>query len=250
MRLSKKFGALAMVLAIGACGDDSGGGTSLTEAEKTALTEALIGTGELGGFGAFAGYAVELTGSTGKLNAGASAAVAKAMDRAMSLSSSGIAAASYDGVGFAMDYSYDFSGESYSGWFIGVVGWNGLDGSAGTVDELVVVGGGSDEGSLPTTTSGIIGEDAEVFAMYWDGTDAFIGISGSAAITSSSFTGGTTDCSGSDQGVTLDCEVQVGTLGGDFDFEADNFSGGTYTQTPVVFSGLPAVRIVIAISGG
>lgn len=244
MRLSKKWGVVAVVLAIGAggCGDDGGPGGALTDGEKQALVAAL--TDADASFGGFAAFAVDAIGEVGKLNAAASQAVSRALDRAMKLSVSGIAATEYDGVGFAIDYSITSGGETTQLWFIGVVGWNGLTGT--TVSELVVVGGFGFDEALPSAASGLI-ENGEVFATYLNSGSYFFGLTGEGNITGSSFGGSSTDCgSGTDQGVTYECSYQTGQMNGDFDFEAEAEVGtDTYIQDPVVFTGLPSVRMTV-----
>jgi hypothetical protein len=248
MRLSQKWGVAAVVLAIGggACGDDGGpGGGDLSSEEKSALAAALLQADTVTGLGAFASSIVQVVGDVGKLNAGAQAAISRAINEAVRLSASGIAAADYDGVGFAIEYDYDIQGQSFTGFFVGVVGWNGIDASAQTVDELVMVGGFG-EGALPSTASGTI-EDGDVFSIYWNGTTGFYGIIGTASATSN-FSGSSTDCGQTVEGYTFECSYTTGSMAGDFEFEALDDSEASYTQPPIAFSGLPALRMSIVVS--
>jgi hypothetical protein len=242
MRLSKQWGVAAVVLAIGAgaCGDSATG--ALSDGEKQALTTALTTADPT--FGGFAAFAVDAIGETGKLSAAASAAVARTIDQAVRLSLNGIAATEYDGVGFAIDYTVTSGGETTQFWFLGVVGWNGLTES--TVTEMVVVGGFGFDEALPASATGII-EDGEVFATYLNAGALYFAISGTGSITGSSFGGSSTDCgSGTDQGVTVECSYQTGSMNGDFDFEAEDEAGtGTYSQASTEFASLPAVRLVL-----
>ena len=243
-----KFGAVAVVLAMGvACGDDDGGPGDLSNAEKTALAEALESTE----FGTLASFVVQAVGQVGTLNAAAAtSAVNAALAQAISLSATGSVAASYEGaVGIALQFTYDFQGAVSTGWFYGVFGWNDINTSTSSVGEWLLVGGFGEEGTLPSSASGTI-EDGDVFAYYALNNAQYFGTSGDAAVSSSSFSG-STDCSVSQQGFTYDCSYGTGTMNGSFDFEAEQVSGtgtGTYTQTPITFSGLPAIRMIISYS--
>jgi len=242
-----KFGAvtLAMAVAVG-CGDDSGpGGSDLSQQEKTALANALANTE----FGGLASYVVQVVGSVGTLDANsATSAVNAALTNALSLSATGGLAAAYEGgVGIAIQFDYDFQGEVFTGWFYGVFGWNDINTSAGTVGEWVLVGGFGEEGTLPTSASGTI-EDFDVFADYSSNNVLYYGTSGEASVSSSSFSGNT-DCSASEQGITIDCSYSVGTMNGNFEFVATQVSGsGTYTQTPIQFTNLPALRMTLSVT--
>ncbi len=241
-----KFGAMTLALVVAAgCGDDNGPTSSLNQQEKTALANALASTE----FGGLAAYVVQVVGEVGTLDAAtATSAVNAALTNAMSLSSTGGLAASYEGaVGIAIQFDYDFQGEILQGWFYGVFGWNGINASAGTVDEWVLVGGFGEDANLPSSASGTI-ENLEVFADYSNNNVYYYGTSGTATVSSSSFSGNT-DCSASEQGITIDCSYSVGRMNGSFEFDAETLSGtSTYTQTPVNFSNLPALRMTLSIT--
>ncbi|MDH3496616.1 MAG: hypothetical protein OER21_07630 [Gemmatimonadota bacterium] len=250
MRRAWQWGAVpvALALAVGSCGDSSGPGGNLSQAEKTALTQALVNTGGLGGFGAFAAFAIETIGEIGRLTPGTQAALVRAIDDAVSLSVAGIAATEYDAVGFAIDYNYSIQGETFQGWFLGVVGWNGINTSSNTVNEMVVVGGSDYEGttSLPTSATGTI-ESGDVFAIYWNGSTDYFGVSGTATVSSANFTGSSTNCGGSSGGFTVVCSYQGGRMNGSFGFTAGAESGD-YTQPSVRFASLPAVKLTINVT--
>jgi hypothetical protein len=241
-----KFGAVAAMLAMGvACGDDDGGPGDLTNAEKTALAEALASTE----FGGLAAYVVQVVGEIGTLDAaGATSAVNAALTKAMSLSSTGSLAASYEGaVGIAVEFEEEFEGEVFTGWFYGVFGWNDINTSTSSVGEWVLVGGFGEGGTLPSSASGTI-EDGDVFAEYALNDVFYFGTAGEASVSAGSFSGNT-DCSVSEQGITVDCSYSTGTMNGSFDFAAERVTGtGTYTQTPITFSGLPALRMTLSIT--
>jgi hypothetical protein len=249
MRLAKKWGglAVALVITVGGCGDDGGpSGGALSSQEKQVLANALAQADDVTGLGGFAGSIVTLVEEVGKLDAAAGAAFRRAVNDAVRLSATRLAAASYDGVGFAIEYDYNIEGQVFQGFFIGVVGWSGINVSANTVDELVMVGGFGEGSTLPSSASGTI-EDGDVFAIYWDGSTGFYGTSGSASA-SPNFSGSSTDCSSSSQGYTFDCSYTTGSMSGDFDFVADDDTGGSYEQTPISFSSLPSLRMSISIS--
>lgn len=241
-----KFGIVALAVTVAAgCGDDGSPEPSpLSQSEKTALANALASTE----FGGLASYVVQIVGSVGTLDAAtATAAVNSALADAISFSSTGAMAADYEGaVGIAFEFDYNIEGEVFSGWFYGVFGWNGINTSAATVDEWVLVGGFGDTGALPSSTSGDIGT-ADVFADYSMSNVTYYGTSGSASA-SGNFSG-STDCSQTSQGVTVDCSYSTGTMNGNFSFVAEALTGGgSYTQTPITFANLPAVKMTLAIT--
>jgi hypothetical protein len=235
---------LALVVAAG-CGDDNGpAGGDLSQSEKTALVEALASTD----FGTLAAFVVDAVGQIGTLDAaGATSAVNAALTKAMSLSSTGSVAASYEGaVGIAVEFEEEFNGEVFTGWFYGVFGWNDINTATSSVGEWVLVGGFGEGTALPSSASGTI-ESGDVFVDYALNDVFYIGTSGEAAV-SGNFSGNT-DCSVSQSGITVDCSFSTGTMNGSFDFEAQQVSGtGTYTQTPITFSGLPAIRMTLIIT--
>ena len=241
-----KFGAMTLALVAAAgCGDDNGSTGPLSQSEKTALANALANTE----FGGLAAYVVQVVGDIGTLDAAtATSAVNAALTKAMSLSSTGALAAAYEGgVGIAIQYTETIQGQTFQGWFYGVFGWNGINTSAGTVDEWVLVGGFGEDGNPPSSASGTI-EDFEVFADYTNSDVYYYGTSGTASVSSSSFSGNT-DCSASQQGITLDCSYSVGRMNGSFEFEAATINGSnTYTQTPINFTNLPALRMTISLT--
>ena len=243
-----KFGAAVLAVStIVGCGSDSGGTTSLSQSEKTALTQALANTD----FGGLATYVVQVVGKVGTLDAAAvNASISRALDHALSLSVTGAQSASYEGaVGIAMEATY----QGQSVWFYGIIGWNGINTSNNTVDEILLVGGAGDGTTLPASASGTIGQ-GDIFAFYekLNGStyDYFDGTSGNASVSASSFSG-STDCSASSSGITIDCSYSTGTMNGSFNFVAENIeSADTYTQPGVTFSGLPAVKLTLTITGG
>lgn len=242
--------AMGLLFVTSSCGDGGGGGTTaITAQEKAALTQALVSSGQLGEFGAIAAFAFAGVDEVGSMQAGTSAAVSAAVRSAIQASLTGIAATAYEGaVGFAI--GYDIEGET--GWFTGVLGWNGLT-TTGVSNLVLVAGGDTDTGTPPNTASGNIGgeEESSVLAFYVEGTTNFFGTSGTASITGSSFGSGGTDCSQTSQGFTVTCSFTQGTMNGNFEFEAQAVTGGTtYTQAPINFTGVPAVRVLITLNSG
>lgn len=241
-----KFAAVALVVSMAAaCGDDNGGTTQdLTTAEKQALVNALSTTE----FGSLAAFVVDVVGEVGTLDAATvNSALTQAFEQALSLSSVGSQAADYEGgVGIAVQFDYDVQGEVFSGWFYGVFGWNDINTTNNTVGEWVMVGGSGEAGSLPASASGTI-EDGDVFAWYSLSNTPYYGTEGTASVTGSSFSGGT-DCSASQQGITIDCSYSAGRMSGDFSFVAMSLGEDTYTQSPISFSNLPAVRMILSVT--
>ena len=237
----------ATVLAVGmlaGCSSDNGGTQDLTQADKTALTNALASTD----FGPLAAYVVQVVGKVGTLDAGTvNSALHSAIDHALSLSVAGTQASAYEGaVGIAIQFDLNAQGLAETGWFYGVFGWNGINTSTNTVDEWVIVGGSGTEGTLPSSASGTV-ESGDVFAEYASGTTYYFGTSGTATVSASSFSG-STDCSASQSGITVDCSYATGTMNGNFAFTALSATEATYTQSNVTFTSLPAVRMTISVT--
>ena len=238
-----KFGAVAVAVAAAVgCGDDGSPSGGLPAAEKQELITALAASD----FGGFAAFVVGTVGEVGTLDAAVvNSAVSTAFDRALSMSRTSIQGADYEGaVGIAVEFDYNVQGVSESGWLYGVIGWNGINTTAHTIDELVAIYGVGEGGSLPTSASGTV-EDGDVFAWYATPSQDYFGLTGEASVSSSTFSG-STDCSQNTAGV--ECSYGTGTMNGSFEFAAETLSGGAYTQSKVDFSGLPAVRVIISIT--
>jgi hypothetical protein len=245
-RLSGKRWALvvAAVAAVGCGGDDGGGGGGLSVQEKQALATALATSGALSGSpaAAFAPFALAVINEIGSMGPPQIAATLSAqVQAAVAAARSG----SYEGA-FGIDavFSLDIQGQQNSGYLRGVVGWNGLNASAQTVDELVtamLVGIGTTP--APDGTYPIGGGTA--FATYWDGVNAYFADAGDVEV-NASFGGSSTDCSQSSPPYTITCSYRVGTMTGDFLFSASG-EGGDYSQPAVAYS-LPAVRITLTIT--
>ncbi|UCG88736.1 MAG: hypothetical protein JSW71_09440 [Gemmatimonadota bacterium] len=245
MRLSTKLGAwtIAAVLAVAACGDDEGAtgvnGSTFTAAEKSALMAAITNTGAFEGTpaAAYASFALMGLDEVGTISAGRSAAIDQAIESGISLAVSGMLASRYDAVGVQL--TYDIQGQT--GWFIGVVGWTGLNTTTNTVDELIAVYSYGDGTTAPSTVQGSFGGDIILVGAYWNGA-RYYAVEGNASITASGFSG-STDCSIT--GYT--CSYSQGTMSGNFGFTAEAAeTTDTYEQVPVSFTGLPAVSVTIS----
>jgi len=237
-------GALAVAMALG-CSDSTGtNGDTLTTAEKQALTQALSSTE----FGSLAAFVVQAVGQVGTLDAATvNSAIQSALDKAISLSVTGAQSADYEGaVGIALEFDYNVQGDVFAGWFYGVFGWNDINTNTNSVGEWVIVGASGESGSLPSSASGTI-DSGNIFAEYAMNSAYYFGTSGSATI-GGNFGGSSTDCSASQQGITIDCAYTTGSMNGSFNFSALSSTETTYTQTPVTFTGLPAVKMTLSIS--
>jgi hypothetical protein len=234
-----------LVFGLAACSEDADellapDGTGFTAAEKQALTNALLSSGALSATpaGAYAALVVNLLDDVGTISASQSAAIDEAVRNGISLAVAGAAASNYEG-GAGIQVGFDIVG--VQGWVSGVVGWNGLDTDAGTVDQLVTAYAVGDDSDMPPSTwDGTPGGESNVWATYWDG-DPYYATSGNAAVTASSFSG-SNDCTTQ----SFSCNYSTGTMNGGFDFEAMSISETVYTQDPVSYSGLPAVKIMIS----
>jgi hypothetical protein len=243
MRFGTAVFAVGMLVG---CSSDNGGTSSLSQADKTALTNALQNTD----FGPLAAYVIQVVGKVGKLDAGTvNAALHTALDHALSLSVAGTQASAYEGaVGIAIVFDYNVQGLVQQGWFYGVFGWNGINTSTNTVDEWVIVGGSGEGTALPSSASGTV-ENGDVFAEYANGTTVYFGTTGTANVSASSFSG-STDCSASSGGVTVQCSYATGNMNGDFQFTGTSLSDATYNQAKVTFTSLPAVKMTLTVTQG
>jgi len=252
MSLRNKFGILAVaaLFAFTGCSDkiddltDPGGEGNLNTAEKTALINALNTSGVLTGSPAaqFASLAVGILSEVGTLSASRSRAIDEAIESGIRLAVSRAAASSYEGT-VGVQVGWDIQGST--GWFIGVIGWNGLNVQTATVSELVTAYG-YEEGNTnqpPPSAEGTIGEDPYVQGMYWDGSTTYYGTSGHVSVSGSSFSG-STDCSQTG----ISCSYSTGAMNGNFNFAGSDMAegGSTYTQPEVNYSSLPAVRVMIS----
>ena len=248
MNIRKRIGicTVAAMLAVGACSDDAGdltdpnGTGSLTAAEKAALSQALTTTGALAGTPAapYAALVIQTLDEVGTLNASRSAAIDKAIESGLSLALSAALGANYEGA-VGVQVGYDVQG--VTGWFIGVVGWNGLSTQTNSVSELVsAYGFGEGTSTPPSNIQGVIADDDYLGGSFWNGMP-FYAMTGNASITGSGFSGAT-DCGF----IGFSCSYATGTMSGNFDFEAQALeSTDTYSQSTVNFSGLPAVSLTV-----
>lgn len=255
--------AVLLTLTAGACGeealgpddqenDDMAWGTE----EQTALLSALTTSGALAAspVAAFAPMVVGTLSDVGTISASQVAAMSQAVENGIQMALSATLSSTYDGA-FGIQVGYEADG--IEGWFIGVLGWNGLNTETNSVTQLVSVyhfDSGSDQ--PPATHSATIGLDDALqqtppsgaanhhlaFGTYWNGTDTFWGTTGSVDFSASSFSG-SSDCSQ----VSYSCTYSTGSMSGAFDFAATTLIGGmSWTQVPVSFSSLPAVKLMIS----
>jgi len=224
---------------LGACTENNGDSLSLQE--KEALTTAVFNSAALDAGGAAAGFgplAVWFLPNVGSLGPSTAAA------RAVSASLAGVQAATYEG---AVGFQVIFTSSGTSSTFTGVFGWAGLNATANTVDEIVASGAFTSTSSpvgsgSSTTINGTTG-----FGIYWQRSPAASyapGTSGSFVLTSATFSGQNRDCSSLSE--TTSCNYTLGTMTGNFAFTAAARVGtGSYTQSLVNFTSIPAVRLTI-----
>ena len=257
--------ALSTMLALGgaACGDGTtepddldDNNTGLGAEEQAALRSALTTSGALSStpVAGFAAMVVGVLGDVGTISTHETAALSQSIESGIQLAVTSAMSNSYEGA-VGIQVGYDVNG--IQGWFLGVVGWNGLN-STGSITQLVGVyhfDVGSDE--PPTTHSASIGlEDMQqaparvpgdhhlALATYWNGTNSYWGVSGSMEFSGSSFSG-SNNCGQQ----SFSCTYATGTMNGSFDFVAETLMGDiSWTQVPVSFTNLPAVRLSISQS--
>jgi hypothetical protein len=242
-----------------ACGDEAmgpedeemGWGTQ----EQQALITALASSGALAA-SPVAGFAAMVVGAlddVGSISTHETAALSQSIESDIELALSAAMSSTYDG---AVGVQVGFDIDGTLGWFVGVIGWNGLSNGGSAVTDLVGVyhfDTGSDE--PPATHSATIGLDGLQqspplsqtnhhfsTASYWDGTNSYWGTSGSFDISASSFSG-TNDCSQT----SFSCSYSTGNMSGAFEFDAMALNSDmSWTQVPVTFSNLRSVKLMIS----
>lgn len=250
--VTKRLAAIAALAVLAAaCSKDSSGpsGTTLSQQQKnvisTALTNMDAGAGTA--VGALGVAALGFLNQVGSLSAGTAASV----NAAINASVSGLRSTTYEGaVGIQIVIS-DQTTPANSYTFTAVIGWDGLNTSAQTVDEIVLAGVETvGSATPPPNGTYLFTSQSSPFGtgLYFNRTTSslYVASSGNFTLSSTSFSGGGTNCSA--QGVT--CNYVTGSMGGSMQFGASLIPGGTgpatYTQSAVSFASLPAVRITFS----
>jgi hypothetical protein len=247
------FGLLMAGALLAGCDDDdnngpSSNGTELTAEERAALATAFTNTGLIPDDPQFAPlYGLLLGGIQSYGTVTVPAALRAGATSGVRLAK---VTGEYDAT--AVQYLFDISinGEPvFQGVSAGIVAWSGLDVAAETVDDWINIGGSDDSATeFPETLSGTVPE--EVYAAYYlDATETlYEGISGSASITASSFSGSAVDCTIEIPTIgTLSCSYRYGSQEGDFDFvAAPLFTEGENVTFASTSYDLPAVRVSLS----
>lgn len=213
-----------------ACGSDNNGpdgSINLTAQQTAALTTALVSNGALGTTAAaFAPFALSQLHSAGSFGG-------------------------YDAVGVQVNYTISASGVSQSGVLSSVIGWQGLNASAQTVDKIIAASQFSTGGTFPSTVTGSFDQSGTV-GSYYDRSTAsnYLASSGSFNVTGADFGSGTTNCNSSSGGITVTCSYSTGTMTGSFGFSANrtNGTGATTFDQAVTNFDLPAVRVTLTVT--
>lgn len=247
-----------------ACGEETTGPVNMEPedegwgaAEQQSLLNALNGSGVLASTPAagFASILVGTLGGVGGINTHEIGVLDEAVEVGIQMAVNSAVSSSYEGaVGVQIGYDVD----GIEGWFSGIIGWNGMGEGGGAISQMVAVYHfDTDSMEPPATLSMTVGIDGHqqgptaapanhhlATAVYWDGTNNYRGTSGSLDITASTFSG-SSDCSQ----LSYSCTSSSGTMSGTFEFESQQVVGeGTWTQVPVSFSGLTAVKLMISQS--
>jgi hypothetical protein len=247
--------ALASVgMLLAGCGDDDdgngpdGNGTAFTAEEKEALSTAFVSTGLVPDdpqAGQLYGLLLGGVESYGTITI--PAALRGAPASGLRLAS---IAGEYDATGLQYIFDITINGEpAFQALSAGIVAWSGLDVQAETIDDWISIGATDESATeFPDEVSGIIPDDVSA-EYYVAATETlYEGISGSASITHSSFSGTPTDCTVEIPTVgTLTCSYQYGSMEGAFDFVAQPVlvegENATFASTSY---DLPAVRVSIS----
>ncbi len=219
------------VVALVACSSDSNGPTSgsLSAQDAAALSTALVSSGSLGADAAgFAPAALTQLRSVGTIGA-------------------------YDAVAVQVQYTYTIGATSQSGVISSVIGWQGLNTSAQTVDKILAASNYTASGTFPATETATFGSSGAI-GSYYDRTTqtSYLANGGTFTVTGATFGGSSTNCNQSSGGFTATCSYSTGTMTGSFDFTADKVGAtGTgaaaFTQPSTTFD-LPAVRLTISVT--
>lgn len=222
--------ACATAASVAACGSDNNGpngSVDLTAQQTAALSAALVSNGALGSeAAAFAPFALSQLQSAGSFSG-------------------------FDAVGVQVNYTVTSGGSTQSGVMSSIIGWQGLNASAQTVDKIIAASQFSTGGTFPSTVTGSFANSGTI-GSYYDRSTAsnYLASTGTFNITSATFSGGTTSCNSSAGGITVTCSYATGTMDGSFGFSADRTNGtgaATFDQAVTSFS-LPAVRVTISIT--
>ena len=220
----------AITASVAACGSDSNGpnGTvDLTAQQTAALSAALVSNGALSSeAAAFAPFALSQLQSAGSF-------------------------AGYDAVGVQVNYTVSSGGTTQSGVMSSIIGWQGLNASAQTVDRIIAASQFSTGGSFPTTVTGSFANSGTI-GSYYDRSTAsnYLATTGSFNITNATFDASTKSCDSSGGGITVTCSYATGTMTGSFGFTADRANGtgpATFDQAVTSFD-LPAIRVTVSIT--
>lgn len=229
-----RFRAFALTCGIAAsvaaCGSDNNGpsgSVDLTSQQTAALSAALVSNGTLGSeAAAFAPFALSQLQSAGSFSG-------------------------YDAVGVQVNYTVTAGGTTQSGVMSSIIGWQGLNASAQTVDKLIAASQFSTGGTFPSTVTGSFANSGTI-GSYYDRSTAsnYLATTGTFNVTGATFDGSSKSCDSSSGGITVTCSYSTGTMTGSFGFSADRANGSgpaTFDQAVTSFE-LPAVRVTISIT--
>jgi hypothetical protein len=230
MRLKAFAFTCAIAASVAACGSDNNGpsgSVDLTAQQTAALSAALISNGTLGSeAAAFAPFALSQLQSAGSFSG-------------------------YDAVGVQVNYTVTAGGTTQSGVMSSIIGWQGLNASAQTVDRIIAASQLSTGGTFPSTVTGSFASSGTI-GSYYDRSTAsnYLATTGTFNITAATFDGSSKSCDSSSGGITVTCSYSTGTMTGSFGFSADRANGSgpaTFDQAVTSFE-LPAVRVTISIT--
>ena len=240
---------LGAALLVSACDDDDddggngpGTGNTLSPAEVGVLIDALIGSGAIDDPSSAALVFLVLEGEVGTMTIATPTTAVGAPDASFSMVPSG---GSYDALAFQADVSVNGVNEQV---ITGMLAWKGINVNAGTVDEVILWFGESEPPGFPSTLTVTFPFDGGGTYSELATNSLYAFVSGVGEIFGASFGGSTTDCSGTFEGVTVECSAQSGTLEGGWEATANlQFGTAEDQQFTVPFSSfeLPAARLTV-----
>ena len=246
------------VLAAGAGCGDSGTGpapSAISQAEALALTTALAASPSTSSLATFAPLALSLAARVGSvpLSPALSAQVAAAVTAAQGAATTAAVIGDYRAVGLLMNFNLAAPGAPPAVLSVfALLGWNGVNTAAQTVDNILFVGG-SGLTSLAASGSGFTatldGADGGATFLTRSPSAVYEATSGNFTVSSWSATG-SRSCSQPVAGVgNVSCTVSQGQLSGSFAFIGVPPVGtGSVSFPATAFSAVPLVVLNLSLA--
>ena len=219
-------GAAALALAAVGCSSTTSGssGRTLSPTERQALAATLLSSPQIGIYGPVAAQALVYVNEVGDVTI-----------------TTDTSTATYSAVSLWMDINAAHGASTVLTQFFTTLAWQGTN---STITKLtLVIGAGNTapkSDSLFPVFNGSTGGTGLFGSAPFGANDVYVSNSGTASVTSLSFSGSTDFTQG-----TMTGTYSVGTLGGNFTFQGVNASLQAKRQTADYTTGLPAVHLIV-----